>query len=231
MTVMFVDLRDFTSRAEQQSPAATYEYLNSVFAAIVPEIQGCGGVVDKYLGDGLMALFPDAPAQAIAAGLGVVRGSLALGTGVGVGVHVGPVTLGLVGAAGRLESTVVSDAVNIAARVERLTRRFGADLLVSAPVIAHLGADERADTRPLGAYLMPGKREAVAVHEVFAGDPPALRAAKRASRDAVTAAVTRMDAGELAEAMSALAGLVSACPEDHVLTAMVEECRRRQTRA
>ena len=119
MTVVFVDLRAFTSRAEQQSPSATFEYLNAYFAAIVPEIHGNGGVVDKYLGDGLMALFPDAPAAAVQAALGVVERSRELGAGVGVGVHLGPVTLGLVGAAGRMESTVVSDSVNIAARMEQ----------------------------------------------------------------------------------------------------------------
>lgn len=231
MTVVFVDLRAFTSRAEQQSPAATFDYLNAYFAAIVPEIHGNGGVVDKYLGDGLMALFPDAPASAVRAALGVVERSRELGAGVGVGVHLGAVTLGLVGAAGRMESTVVSDAVNIAARIERLTRRFGADLLVSAAVQATLPPSLQADTRPLGDYVVPGKRQPVVIHEVFAGDAPELRAAKRASREAVTAAVARMTAGELTQAAAALLELSQACPNDQVLPGLVEECRRREGRA
>ncbi len=231
MTVVFVDLRAFTSRAEQQSPAATFEYLNVYFAAIVPEIHGNGGVVDKYLGDGLMALFPELPASAVRAALGVVERSRELGAGVGVGVHLGPVTLGLVGAAGRMESTVVSDSVNIAARIERLTRRFGVDLLVSNTVQGQLPPSLQADTRPLGDYMVPGKRQPVGVHEVFAGDPPELRAAKRASREAVRAAVARMTAGELGAAAAALTELASACPIDQVLPALVEECRRREGRA
>ncbi len=231
MTVVFVDLRAFTSRAEQQSPAATFEYLNTYFAAIVPEIHGNGGVVDKYLGDGLMALFPDTAASAVRAALGVVERSRELGAGVGVGVHVGPVTLGLVGAAGRMESTVVSDAVNIAARIERLTRRFGADLLISGTVRDQLPPTLQADTRPLGSYVVPGKRLPVQVHEVFAGDPSELRAAKRASRAAVVAAVARMTAGELAAAATELGALAAACPNDQVLPGLVEECRRREGRA
>jgi len=231
MTVVFVDLRAFTSRAEQQSPSATFEYLNAYFAAIVPEIHGNGGVVDKYLGDGLMALFPDAPAAAVQAALGVVERSRELGAGVGVGVHLGPVTLGLVGAAGRMESTVVSDSVNIAARIERLTRRFGADLLISAAVQSQLPPTLQADTRPLGDYLVPGKRQAVGVYEVFAGESHELRAAKRASRDAVTAAVASMSAGDFAGASAALAELASACPNDQVLPALIDECRRREGRA
>lgn len=231
MTVVFVDLRAFTSRAEQQSPSATFEYLNAYFAAIVPEIHGNGGVVDKYLGDGLMALFPDAPAAAVQAALGVVERSRELGAGVGVGVHLGPVTLGLVGAAGRMESTVVSDSVNIAARIERLTRRFGADLLISAAVQAQLPPSLQADTRPLGDYLVPGKRQAVGVFEVFAGEAHELRVSKRASREAVTAAVASMSAGDFAAASAALTVLASACPNDQVLPALLDECRRREGRA
>ena len=231
MTVVFVDLRAFTTRAEQQSPAATFEYLNTYFAAIVPEIHGNGGVVDKYLGDGLMALFPETAASAVRAALGVVERSRELGTGVGVGVHIGPVTLGLVGAAGRMESTVVSDSVNIAARIERLTRRFGADLLISHTVRDQLPPTMQADTRPLGDYVVPGKRLPVEVHEVFAGDPAELRAAKRASRERVAAAVARMTAGDLTAAAAELEVLAAACPNDQVLPGLLDECRRREGRA
>jgi class 3 adenylate cyclase len=230
MTVMFVDLRAFTERAEREGPAATYAFLNMFFAAIVPEIEARGGVVDKYLGDGLMALFPESPEQAVRAGIEVVAQAATLGTGVGVGIHFGPVILGLVGGAGRIESTVVSDAVNVAARVERLTRRFHTDLLVSAAVAEQLSPELQAETRPLGRALVPGKREAVAVVEVFAGDPEPLREHKRASREAVTAAVRRMDAGAHEEATAGLAELLYSCPEDQVLGALIEECERRRGR-
>lgn len=230
MTVMFVDLREFTSRAEAEGPAATYEFLNKFFAEIVPEIEASGGVVDKYLGDGLMALFPDSAAHAVAAGRGVVTRTARLGSGVGVGIHAGPVILGLVGAAGRLESTVVSDAVNIAARIERLTRRFQADLLVSAAVAEKLPPALQQDTRPLGSYLVPGKRQAVEVFEVFAEDPAPLRAHKRATRGAVAAAVEQMTQGAYEAAADALVALCDACPEDHVLVALVDECWRRRGR-
>jgi len=230
MTVMFVDLREFTSRAEQEGPAATYEFLNRFFAEIVPEIEARGGVVDKYLGDGLMALFPESAAQAVMAGLGVVAQAGKLGTGVGVGVHSGPVILGLVGAAGRLESTVVSDAVNIAARIERLTRRFHTELLISAEVARQLPPALQEDMRPLGSYMVPGKRQAVAVFEVFAGDAPPLLTHKRATREAVTAAVEQMTQGAFDAAAAGLVGVFDACPEDHVLVALVDECGRRRGR-
>lgn len=230
MTVMFVDLREFTARAELEGPAATYEFLNAFFAAIVPEIEARGGVVDKYLGDGLMALFPESPAQAVAAGLGVIAQATRLGSGVGVGIHSGPVILGLVGAIGRLESTVVSDAVNIAARIERLTRRLRTDLLVSAAVAGQLTPEVARFTRPLGSYLVPGKRQAVEVFEVFAGDSEALRASKLATRESVATAVEQMNEGQFDAAAGGLAWTLDACPEDHVLAALVDECWRRRGR-
>ncbi len=227
MTVVFVDLRAFTTRAEVQSPAATFEFLNNFFAVIVPEIHNCGGVVDKYLGDGLMALFPDDPANAVKAALGVVARSREFGDGVGVGVHRGPVILGLVGAAGRMESTVVSDAVNIAARIERLTRRFNADLLISAAVVLDLPEALQAETRPLGDYVVPGRRLPVEVYEVFAGDVETSRAAKQRGRNAVSAAVTTMMTGHLEEAAAAFSTLATAEPDDRVLPALLDECHRR----
>lgn len=228
MTVLFVDQRSFTARAEQLDPNDTFAQLNGFFAAIVPAIHAHGGVVDKYLGDGLMALFPDSPAHAVRAALQILARARDLGVGVGVGIHCGPVTLGLVGADDRIESTVVADAVNIAARVERLTRRFDVDLIVSADVHERLPDELRRDTRPLGALHVKGKQRPVTVHEVFSADPEATRADKRASLAALTAAVGALRDGALEEAELALMGLAAQHPRDPALPALVEECRRRR---
>lgn len=112
-----------------------------------------------------------------------------------------------------------------------LTRRFGADLLIPAAVQAQLPPTLQADTRQLGEYLVPGKKLAVAVFEVFAGEAQALRVTKRTSREAVTAAVASMSAGDFTAAAAALTALAAACPNDQVLPALLDECRRREGRA
>lgn len=229
MTVMFVDLRDFTARAEQLDPQDTFAFLNGFFAAVVPAIHEHGGVVDKYLGDGLMAVFPESPQHAALAALTILTGARARATRVGIGIHAGPVTLGLVGVERRIESTVVSDAVNIAARVERLTRRFGVDLLVTADVHSRLSPELRADSRPLGLAQVPGKLRPVAIHEVFRADPDALRAGKIATRPALAAAVEAIQGRRLFEASQILDRLAAEHTDDPALPALLEECHRHRT--
>jgi class 3 adenylate cyclase/CheY-like chemotaxis protein len=229
MTVMFVDLRGFTARAEQLEPPDTFEFLNGFFAAVVPAIHEHGGVVDKYLGDGLMALFPESPQHAVEAALEVLARASERGTRIGVGIHVGPVTLGLVGADGRIESTVVSDAVNVAARIERLTRRFGVDLLVTADVHSRLSPGLRAESRPLGTAEVHGKQRPVAIYEVFSADPEELRAGKATTREAVAAAVTAIQERRLSEAERILGALAAEHPRDPALSALTEECCRRRS--
>ena len=228
MTVMFVDQRSFTARAEQLDPNETFSRLNGFFAAIVPAIHAHGGVVDKYLGDGLMAVFPDSPAHAVRAALEIRGRAHELGVGVGIGIHAGPVTLGLVGADGRIESTVVADSVNIASRVERLTRRFDVDVLVTADVHSRLPPELLRDSRPLGALFVKGKQRPVAIHELFSADPEVVRADKQASLEPLTAAVALLRAGLAAEAEQRLIALAVEHPRDPALPALVDECRRLQ---
>lgn len=227
MTVLFVDQRSFSARAEQLDPDGTFALLNRFFAAIVPAIHEHGGVVDKYLGDGLMAVFPESPAHAVRAGLQILARARGLELGVGIGIHSGPVTLGLVGADGRIESTVVADSVNIAARVERLTRRFDVDLLVTADVHARLPPELRRDSRPLGSLPVKGKQRPVAIHEIFNEDPESIRADKHESLAALTEAVAALHDGRTAEAEGILSALVMVHPHDPALPALAEECRRR----
>lgn len=231
MTVLFVDLRAFTARAEQLDPPSTFEFLNGFFATIVPAIHEHRGVVDKYLGDGLMAVFPESPVHAVRAALAILERARARATPCGVGIHAGPVTLGLVGADERIESTVVSDTVNVAARVERLTRRFGVDLLVTADVHSRLPLDLRADSRPLGSVQVHGKQKPIALYEIFSADPDALRADKRATRAALSAAVECIQSGRLVEAERALVELAAAHPADPALPALAEAVRRGKAHA
>lgn len=236
MTVLFADLRRFTALAERLSPHATFAFLNDFFAAVVPVIHEHGGVVDKYLGDGVMALFPGEPADAVRAGLAMQARArafagdhpeLPLPPRLGVGVHVGPMILGLVGAADRLDFTAVADSVNVTSRIERLTRVYDADLLLSRDVHERLGQDLHAMSRHLGQVELRGKDRAVDIFEVFAGDPPALRAAKEGTRDALAAAIALMQAGRWGDAREALAALRQRTPQDPAIDVLDRHCWRR----
>src|SRR5207253_105280 len=140
VTMMFIDVRDFTGFAERSSAPEVVATLNRLFEQIVPIVHEHGGHVDKFVGDGLLAVFgaprrqEDHADQALAAAYAIDRAVQAEFAGelsIGVGLNSGAVVAGNVGGAGRLEFSVIGDAVNVAARVEAATRKTGDAILVS----------------------------------------------------------------------------------------------------
>ena len=132
ITVVFSDIRAFTSLSEQMSPEESFAFLNSYLSGVGPVIRNHRGFIDKYIGDAVMALFPEDPADALHAAIAMQRfvrefNEQRLVEGrpeirIGVGLHHGRVMLGTIGEDKRLEGTVISDAVNIASRLEGLTK-------------------------------------------------------------------------------------------------------------
>lgn len=140
ISIVFCDIRGFTSYAETAAATDVVDTLNRMFTAIVPVIERHGGHVDKFLGDGLLAYFgvperyPDHADRALAAARELVAAAATVGTGltVAAGVNTGRVLVGAVGGAGRLNFSVIGDAVNVASRVEAMTRKTGDDVLITA---------------------------------------------------------------------------------------------------
>jgi len=150
VTLMFVDVRSFTTFAEHLRPIEVVGALNRLFERIVPLVHRHGGHVDKYAGDGLLAVFGaprrcvDHADRALRAALEIsdaVRDEFGTTLSVGVGLNSGPVVAGNVGGAGRLEFSVIGDAVNIAARVESATRQTGDLVLLTGQTLALLDGD------------------------------------------------------------------------------------------
>jgi adenylate cyclase len=172
VTLMFVDIRDFTSFAERSSAGEVVEAINRLFERVVPIIHAHAGHVDKFVGDGLLAVFgaprrqDDHADQALAAALEIERlvaDELGGELSIGVGLNSGVVVAGNVGGAGRLEFSVIGDAVNVAARVEAATRQTGDTVLVSEHTrqLLRRGEVELAE-RP--EVPLKGKTEPVALY-------------------------------------------------------------------
>ena len=150
--VMFLDIRDFTGQARQRPPSEVVEFLNRAFAFMIDAVDRHGGFINKFLGDGFMAVFgaPLEDAQASRNAVAAARDILAeidrreLERGpwplrVGIGLHAGPAVIGNVGSPRRKEFTAIGDTVNLAARIEQLNKEHGSRLLVSQSVVAALG--------------------------------------------------------------------------------------------
>jgi class 3 adenylate cyclase len=161
VTVMFVDVRDFTPFAEANSAEDTVARLNALFEIVVPAVVDAGGHVNKFLGDGALAVFgapndladhADAAVTAAVLIHRLVIERLAGELRIGIGINTGVVIAGTIGGAGKLEFTLIGDTVNVAARVEQLTKTTG-DALVSRPP----GLTDR------GSHELKGKSAAVQV--------------------------------------------------------------------
>jgi len=180
ITTLFSDIRSFTSFSEHLSPAALFEFLNEYLAEMQLPIDEHDGFVDKFIGDAIMALFDqDGPVQAAAAtraaiGMqrrlarwnGVRSGGPQLPIVTGIGIHTGSVMLGTLGSSTRIDSTVIGDAVNLASRLESLTKYYGVSIMVSSDTKDLLDATE-FETRELDFVSVKGRAAPVSVHEIY----------------------------------------------------------------
>jgi adenylate cyclase len=174
VSIMFIDIRDFTGLSETISATEIVGTINRLFERAVPVIREHGGHVDKFVGDGLLAVFgaprrvADHPRQALLAALAIaaaVREEFGGGLSVGIGVNTGVVVAGNVGGAGRFEFSVIGDPVNVAARIEAATRQTGDTILISErtrELVA--GAPAELEERP--DVELKGKSEPVSLYAV-----------------------------------------------------------------
>jgi class 3 adenylate cyclase len=185
MSVMFADIRDFTTLSESMTPEENFKFINSYLRRMGPVVRRHNGFVDKYMGDGIMALFPGDPKQAIDAALDL-RAALAeynrhrtkSGYAIirmGIGIHRGPLMLGTIGENQRMDSTVISDTVNAASRLEGLTKKFMKDILVSGETVEALGLESAAGYQLdyLDEETVKGRSRPLKVYSLAALSAPA----------------------------------------------------------
>ena len=189
MTVMFSDIRSFTTLSEGMKPQENFNFLNSFLGRIGPIIRKHNGFIDKYIGDGIMALFPREPDKAVQSAIAMQkkvllynkrrqsRGKQAIS--IGIGINTGMLMLGTIGEEQRMESTVISDTVNLASRLEGLTKLYGAGIVISDRTLKELRSSDRYGHRFLGRVRVKGKSVPVSIFEIFDGDSPPIRKIKQ----------------------------------------------------
>ncbi len=181
MTVLFVDIREFTPLSEKMTPSENFKFVNSYLSRMEPIIRAYFGIVDKYIGDEIMALFPTGPDDAVWSSVAMLRALFEYNEGrkragyrpiqIGIGLNTGSLMLGIVGTEARMEGTVISDTVNLAARLQGLTKKYGASLIISESTRHNLRDPQAFHSRFLGQVQVKGKQQSVAIYEIFNGDP------------------------------------------------------------
>ncbi len=193
MTVLFSDIRGWTTLSEEMTAQESFNFINAFLNRVSPVINAHRGFVDNFQGDGMMALFPETADDGVRAAIAMhaavseynkerkKKGYQPIG--IGVGLHIGDLMLGIIGHEERMQGTVVADAVNLASRLEGLTRVYGSSISISEPTLARLKDPDRYKHRFVDKVQVKGKKDPVSVHEVFDGDPPSVIELKEQTKD------------------------------------------------
>lgn len=228
MTVFFTDIRSFTNLSESMSPRDNFKFLASFLRNVTPIIRQAGGFVDKYLGDGVLALFPGEPAQAVLAATQVQRQIARYNHGrrmagyrqvrVGIGLHYGTLMLGTIGTVDQMQTTVISDVVNVASRLEGMTKTFDINVVISGAVVEALPADHPFKLRGLGSVTAKGKTESVDVFECYDTDSDELAELKTSLIPQWDTGMAAFREGKLIRANRVFAQIAERNPDDSVAT-------------
>jgi predicted ATPase/class 3 adenylate cyclase len=237
INVMFADLRDFTTLAERLNPRDTIELLNRFFQNMERPISKEGGFIGSFAGDEIMAFFDAAADFAVRAGIMMWREldefnrrSAAHGQPIlhmGIGVNTGPVVLGTVGGPNRIQCSVVGDTVNLASRIEQLTKVYSGRFLISENTYKGLNNQDAYAIRRVDRVTVKGKIAAVNVYEVIDAETPERRAAKLATGELLELAMEKYFSGEFCAALPLFEQVRAEDCNDSLPALFAERCRRR----
>lgn len=234
MTILFADIRSFTALSEKMTPQQNFSFINSYLKEVGPVIRNNKGFIDKYIGDAIMALFPGKAEDALRAALDMKQKIRAYNEerthagdapiDIGVGIHTGILMLGIIGEEERMEGTVISDSVNLASRIEGLTKVYGAGIIVSEETLKKLSAHDTHEYRFLDKVKVAGKQKAVLVFEMFGGDPDAIRDLKKKTKKDFEQGIDRYYNGKLAEAKAIFEKIAAVNKDDKAAALYVKRC-------
>jgi class 3 adenylate cyclase/CHASE3 domain sensor protein len=224
MAVMFSDIRSFTTFSERMSPQQNFDFVNAYLELVSPIIQKHDGFIVKFLGDGMMAIFPFGVDDAVQAGIEKQRRVELFNAErqkqglspieVGIGIHTGHMMVGMIGEQMRIQGDAFSDNVNLTARLEGLTKIFGISLIISQETLFRLEQPDRYEMRYLGKVQVKGRERPIALYDIFEGDPEVLRARKQETKDDLERGLKLYAAGKLAEAKTCFESILERYPDD-----------------
>ncbi len=236
MTIWFSDIRAFTALSENLTPKQNFDFLNEYLSNLIPVIRQNRGFIDKYIGDAVMALFPNKPEDALIASIEalhkieeynqnrVKNGKPAVH--LGIGLHTGGLMLGTIGDKFRMDGTVISDAVNLASRLEGLTKKYGATLVISEDTFSDIPNPDQYNYRFLAKVKVMGKKQPTAVYEFFSGDNETQRLLKQETLYAFGEGIKYYFDRNFAEAVVAFKKVLNKNPHDKAASIYLESAAK-----
>ena len=241
MTILFSDIRNFTSMSERMNSKDNFTFLNDYLKRMEPVIDSHSGFVDKYIGDCIMALFDRRPDDAVNSGILMMKTLADFNVelrkagketfDIGMGINWGEMMLGTIGATGRMEGTVISDAVNTASRIESLTKVYGAPLLISEAVFDRLENPAKFTVRILDRVRVKGRVEPVVLYEVLDALEPALLQRRGSYKKDYERALRQFWAADFKGALETFEHCAEFDPSDLAVALFIRRCEWQSRQA
>ncbi len=237
MSILFSDIRGFTNLSEKMTPRENFRFINSYLSRMSPAIIENQGFIDKYVGDGIMALFDGEADNAVKAGISMLqrlklynqhRGNCNyVPIRIGIGINTGDLMLGIVGEESRMDTSVISDAVNLASRLEVLTKTYRVPLLISHHTFSQLQTPHQYAIRFIDQVKVKGKLEKVTVYEVFDSDSPEIKEGKLSTKTSFEEAWLLYHQQDFQPAARIFANCYKENPGDTVAKVYLERCQQK----
>lgn len=236
MSILFVDIRSFTTLSETMSPQENFSFINEYLSEVSPVIRKHGGFVDKYIGDAIMALFPGKPLDAVNASVDILRSLESFNAKraishrqpirVGMGLNTGTVMLGTVGEAERMDTTVISDAVNLASRLEMVAKLNNIQIVTTQNTMDQIKRDLQVDHRIIFKGKVKGKTELLTLYEIFSETIDSDYKAKMEIKETYARAIDAYHLGNIAAAKQLFSEVSAILPSDQPAKKYFQRCER-----
>ncbi|MCB1190118.1 MAG: response regulator [Leptospiraceae bacterium] len=228
MTILFSDIRSFTNLSESMSPEDNFRFVNGYFKRVSPKVRDHNGLIIKYIGDALMAIYKESPYNALDSAISQLqelnryniyrkrRGFNEIQ--IGIGIHTGFVMMGIVGESNRMQGDAFSDNVNLASRLEGLTKYCGASIIISETVYDKIKEKNKYSIRFLGRAIVKGRNNPISIYEVLDGETTYKLEKKIETLVNFKEAVNAFQEGNLQKSYSLFSNVYSILPEDLIIT-------------
>ncbi|HEY9847674.1 MAG TPA: adenylate/guanylate cyclase domain-containing protein [Candidatus Caenarcaniphilales bacterium] len=241
LTVLFCDIRGFTTLSESRQASETFQWLNAFFTRMNQVITTHYGFIDKYIGDACLTIFDRAQhhaQDAVSAAVMMRRALIQFNqnrtlfnledpVNVGIGLHSGQVMIGTIGSEDRMDSTVIGDAVNTATRLEELTKLYGCQIIASDAVIAQLNQPDQFYVRCIDRVALRGKRQVNEIYEVLGTSTYLAEGFKVLSRSLLSQGLQAWQAGEFEVALAHFKQVFQRNSLDTIAALYIQRCQEK----
>ncbi|MFO7790389.1 MAG: bacteriohemerythrin [Bacteroidales bacterium] len=234
LTIFFSDIRDFTRISEALSPRENFKFINDYFGQFELLIGKYHGIIDKYIGDSLMAIFPNDSDDALDCAIQILKQLKKYNTSrdklskppivTGIGLNTGFCMFGVVGGHNKMEFTVISDSVNISSRIQELTKSYGVDLLISENTLYSLKDETKYSYRFIDRVILKGKSKPQSVYEVYDHDEAHLKRLKDETKHLFEEALAHYHYKDIPKAKKLLEKCLELNPGDNPAKVYLERC-------